>query len=258
MLEIDLSGRNALVVGGSRGIGASITLHLAGAGAYVVFTHTGNPEHSARIAELVSEAERGGGTARPAAVDARNGPAMRALAEGIVRERGALDVLVCNAGMNVARPLDGQSDAEWEESIALNLGTAYYGVRAAIPSMIEKCYGRIILVGSSAVVDGGGGAIDYAAAKAGMVGMMTFLCRNYARKGILTNIVHPCVIETDLLKKRYADAEARRKLVAQVPVGRLGRPEDIAGLVAFLASPWGDFICGQQILADGGRTIFGK
>lgn len=258
MLEIDLSGRNALVVGGSRGIGASITLNLARAGAYVVFTHTGNPEHAPRIAALVSEVERDGGTAHPEAVDARSGPAMRALANDIARERGSLDVLVCNAGMNEARAIGEQTDAEWEESITLNLGTAYYAVRAAIPHMIERRYGRILLVGSSAVVDGGGGAIDYAAAKAGLSGIMTFLCRNFAKKGILTNIVHPCVVETDLLKKRYADAEARRKLVAQVPVGRLGRPEDIAGLVAFLASSWGDFICGQEILADGGRTIFGR
>ena len=85
---------------------------------------------------------------------------------------------------------------------------------------------------------------------------MTYLCKEYTRKGIMTNTVHPCVIETDLLRARYDDDAAKRELVAQVPAGRLGRPEDIAGLVAFLASPWGDFICGQAILVDGGRTVF--
>jgi 3-oxoacyl-[acyl-carrier protein] reductase len=258
MLEIDLSGRTALVVGGSRGIGASIVEHFCRAGAFTVFTYTGNPAYAAQVAALVAAAGRAGGAARAEVVDARSGPDMRALADRIAAERGALDILVCNAGMNTARPAEALTDEQWEEALALNLNTAYYGVRASLPHMAAKGHGRIILIGSSAVVDGGGGAIDYAAAKAGMTGMMTYLCRNYLKKGVLTNIVHPCVIETDLLKQRYAAPAAKQGLVAQVPVGRLGRPEDIAGLVAFLASSWGDFICGQEIMADGGRTIFGK
>jgi len=115
-----------------------------------------------------------------------------------------------------------------------------------------------VLIGSSAVYDGGGQAMDYAAAKAGLKGMMIYLCRAFARRGILANTVHPCVIETDLLRQRYADAEAKAKLVAQIPAGRLGKPEDVAGLVAYLASPWGDYVCGQDILLDGGRVLFGK
>ena len=98
--------------------------------------------------------------------------------------------------------------------------------------------------------------MDYAAAKAGLTGLMTYLCKTHARKGILTNIVHPCVIETDLLRDRYPDEAARVRLAAGIPAGRLGKPDDIAGLVAYLASPWGDYICGQAILVDGGRTLF--
>ena len=98
--------------------------------------------------------------------------------------------------------------------------------------------------------------MDYAAAKAGLTGIMTYLCKEYARKGILTNIVHPCVIETDLLRERYSDDAAKQKLISQIPAGRLGKPADIAGLTAFLASSWGDYICGQSILIDGGRTLF--
>jgi 3-oxoacyl-[acyl-carrier protein] reductase len=258
MLEIDLSGRTALVVGGSRGIGAGIVLQLARAGAFTAFTHTGNPAYAGRVADLLAAVAAAGGGARAEVADARSGPQMRALADRVAAERGALDILVCNAGMNSARPADTETDQQWEEAISLNLGTAYHSVRAALPHMVARRYGRIILVGSSTVVDGGGGAIDYAAAKAGMTGIMTYLSRNYVKKGILTNIVHPCVVETDLLKQRYAAEDAKRALIAQVPVGRLGRPEDIAGLVAFLASTWGDFICGQEILVDGGRTIFGK
>jgi 3-oxoacyl-[acyl-carrier protein] reductase len=258
MMTIDLEGRTALVAGGSRGIGASIVAHLCRAGAFTVFTHTGNPANADAVESLLADVRRDGGQARAAAADARDGPAMRALADAVAAERGRIDILVCNAGMNTARPADTETDEQWEQSISLNLGSAWRAVRAALPHMLSARHGRIILIGSSAVYDGGGGAIDYAAAKAAMTGMMQYLCRTYARRGILANIVHPCVIETDLLKKRYADQEARRKLIAQIPVGRLGKPEDIAGLVAFLSSQWGDYICGQEILADGGRTVFGK
>ena len=258
MLGIDLTGRTALVVGGSRGIGGSIVEHLCRAGAFTVFTHTGNPERAAQVREFLAGIRSEGGAARAETTDARDGAAMRGLADAVAAERGSIDILVCNAGMNTARPVETETDREWEEAMALNLDTAYYAVRAAIPHMLARGHGRIILIGSSAVFDGGGGAIAYAAAKAGMTGVKTYLCRNYAKKGILTNIVHPCVIATELLRQRYADAEAKKKLTSQIPVGRLGRPEDVAGLVAFLASPWGDFICGQEIMADGGRTFYGK
>ena len=258
MLSIDLKGRTALVVGGSRGIGASIVEHLCRAGAFTVFTHTGNPSHAAQVDALLDTIRGDGGDARGEAVDARAGRAMRDLADRIAAEHGSLDIVVCNAGMNRERPAEAETDAEWDDAISLNLSAAWHGVRAALPHMLAQAYGRIILIGSSAVFDGGGGAIDYAAAKAGLSGMMAYLCRNHLRKGILTNIVHPCVIETDLLKERYPDGQAKAKLAAQIPVGRLGKPSDVAGLVAFLASPWGDFICGQEVLADGGRTFFGR
>ncbi len=258
MLAIDCMGREALVVGGSRGIGAAIVRLLCRAGASVDFTHTGNPDHAAALAALLAEVRRDGGDARAHAVDASDGPATRRLVEEVFAARGSIDILVCNAGSNAPRPVETETDEQWRAALSVNLDSAYYAVRAAIPSMLARGRGRILLIGSSAVYDGGGGAIDYAAAKAGMTGMMTYLCRNYARKGILTNIAHPCVIATDLLRRRYADEAAQRGLAAQIPVGRLGVPDDIAGLVCFLASAWGDYICGQEILADGGRTIYGK
>ncbi|MBU4285933.1 MAG: SDR family oxidoreductase, partial [Verrucomicrobia bacterium] len=122
--------------------------------------------------------------------------------------------------------------------------------------MWPRRYGRIIFIGSSAVRNGGGGAIDYAAGKAGLEGMMMYLAKTYARSGILCNMVHPAVIDTDLLRVRYPGEADRQKLVAQIPAGRLGQPEDIAGITAYLASKWGDYICGQSIMVDGGRTLF--
>ena len=258
MVTIDLDGKVALVLGGSRGIGAGICRVLCRAGAFVAFTHTGRPENENRVASLVCEIEQDGEQAEAHALDALDPAGTAGLVERIIGRRGEIDALVCNVGQNAARPVDEVSDQDWRRFIDVNLSSAFYGIRPVLGHMVERCYGRIVLIGSSAVYDGGGGSIDYAAAKGGLKGMMAYLCRNYAKKGILTNIVHPCVIETDLLNERYGDPESRRKLVEGIPVGRLGRPEDVAGLVAFLVSSWGDYLCGQEILADGGRTVYGR
>ena len=256
VLNIDLAGRIALVLGGSRGIGAATVETLCRAGARTVFTHTGKPEHEDRIRSLLMRVEQQGGEAQGVVSSALDPAATAAVVTQIVDRYGRLDILVANVGQNLAQPAEQVSDEQWHHFLDTNLSTAFYGVRAALPHMVKAGFGRIILIGSSAVYDGGGGAIDYAAAKAGLHGMMTYLAKNYARKGILTNILHPCVIDTDLLRQRYGDPTKRGQLIAQVPAGRLGKAEDIAGLAAFLASPLGDFICGQAILVDGGRTFF--
>ncbi len=178
------------------------------------------------------------------------------LVDRIAKEHGRIDILVFNVGRNLERTVEEMTDEGWKKFLDLNLTTAFYGVKAVIPHMVKQKHGRIILIGSSAVYDGGGGAIDYAAAKAGMSGMMLYLCKTYTRKGINTNIVHPCVIGTDLVRERYSTPEKWQKLTAQIPVGRIGTPEDIGGMVAFLASAWGDYITGQEILLDGGRTLW--
>ena len=257
MLTIDLGGRTALVVGGSRGIGAAITRCLAAAGAHVVFTHTGNPAYAERVQALLAEVRSAGGPVQGEVLDACAAAGTGSLVEKIVAARGRIDVLVHNAGGNTERAAATLTDEQWQAGLDLNLSSAFYGVRAVLPAMTRQAYGRIILIGSSAVYSGGGGALDYAAAKAGLTGLMTYLCKTHARDGIVTNIVHPCVIETDLLRERYPDAAARARLTAGIPAGRLGQPDDMAGLVAYLASSWADFICGQEILVDGGRTLFG-
>lgn len=256
MLNIDLSDKVALVVGGSRGIGGGVTECLCEAGATTVFTHTGNPERMAAVDASLSQLRESGGQAEAIALDACDAGGTTALVNRIVDERGRIDILVTSAGRNLARQAEEVSDEEWRRFLDLNLTSSFNSVRAVLPHMVSAGRGKIVLIGSSAVYDGGGGAIDYAAAKAGLTGMMKYLCKTYARKGVMTNIVHPCVIETDLLLERYAEPEKKRALIEQVPAGRLGKPNDIAGLVAYLASEWGDFICGQSILVDGGRTLF--
>ena len=256
MLGIDLQDRVALVVGGSRGIGRSCVETLARAGADVTFTHTGNPAYQSEIAAFLDDMTREGLAVRALALDARDTQGMANEAEQLIADHGKIDILVHNAGQYTARPAEAVTAEEWKSCVDLNLTSAYNGVHAVLPHMVARQYGRIIFIGSSAVVNGGGGAMDYAAAKAGLLGMMTYLSKEYTRKGIISNIIHPAVIETDLLKKRYTDESAKASLIAQIPAGRLGQPEDIAGLVAFLASSWGDYICGQSFLVDGGRTLF--
>jgi NAD(P)-dependent dehydrogenase (short-subunit alcohol dehydrogenase family) len=256
MLKIDLAGKVALVVGGSRGIGAGITQTLARAGATVVFTHTGNSSYADRVSQLLQQLHAESCQVAGTVADACDEADMERTVGHVVTEHGRLDILVANVGKNLARPTEQATTAEWRRLIDVNLTSAFFAVRAALPAMLRAGEGRILFIGSSAAFDGGGGAIDYAAAKAGMAGMMRYLTRNYARRGILTNVIHPAVIETDLLRERYSDPDKRQSLVAQVPVGRLGQPDDIGGLAAFLASSWGDFICGQEFLVDGGRTFY--
>lgn len=258
MFTIDLKDKVALVLGGSRGIGASITEILARAGASVYFTHTGNTKHAGRVRDLVTLTSREGIKAVDVAIDALDSKSTEDLVKRTVSEKGKLDILVCNVGRNIARLPKDISDQDWKYIININLTSTFYGVRAALKPMEKAGYGKIILIGSSAIYDGGGGSLDYAAAKAGLIGMMTYLCRTYLKKGIRTNIIHPCVIETDLLKERYSDIESKQKLISQIPVGRIGKPEDISALTVFLASEFGDYICGQEILADGGRTLYNK
>ena len=257
MLEIDLSGKTALVFGGSRGIGAAITETLASAGAATCFTHTGNPQYQSQVDSLVRDLQNKGYKAHALVSDATDSQQTNELVAEVMGEEGKIDILVCNVGQNLARPAEEVTDQQWHHFIDINLSSAFYGVRAVLPHMLKRSFGRIILVGSSAAYNGGGGAIDYAAGKAGLDGMMLYLANYYARKGILTNIVHPCLIETDLLRNRYSQDEQRQALIDGVPAGRLGQPRDIAGCVAYLASSWADFICGQRILIDGGRTFFG-
>ena len=258
MLNIDLTGKVALVLGGSRGIGASITQCLCNAGATTIFTHTGKDKYKQRVKDFVESIENSGGAVRNQVVDACDSKQTTEMVDGIVDEHGRIDILVPNVGQNMARPAEQITDDHWQHFMDINLTSAFYGVRAVLPYMTKAGFGRIVLIGSSAVCDGGGGAIDYAAAKAGLEGMMAYLVRAYGRKGISTNLIHPCLIETELLRERYSSEEAMVKFAAQTLVGRVGKPEDIAALVAYLASEWGDYICGQSILLDGGRVMFGS
>lgn len=255
VIAIDLSGKIALVVGGSRGIGAAITETLTKAGAEVVFTHTGNPAYADSVHSFLKRLRAQGGKVSGQILDAADYEGTINFVSRIVAEKGKMDILVHNAGFSSVRPMEEKKIEEWQKTVDINLTSAFCSVKAVIPHMVKQGNGKIVIIGSSAIYSGGGSAIDYAASKSGLVGITMYLARNYAKKGIVTNVIHPCLIETDMLKIRYNTIESLQKLKEEVPVGRIGKPEDIAGLVAFLVSPMGDYICGQSILIDGGRTF---
>jgi 3-oxoacyl-[acyl-carrier protein] reductase len=255
-LTIDLVGRKALVTGGSRGIGAGIVRALAAAGAEVAFTHTGSAAGRLAAQQLVDELDGTGCRVQELAVPAEDMASMELATNKVAQAFGGLDIVVPNVGRNWDAPLHQLDLENWEAGIRLNMTSAFIAVKAAYPWLRQAERSDIVLIGSSGVTDGGGGSAFYAAAKAGLVGMMHALMRELPEQGIRINTIHPCVVDTDLLRQRYETGSKRARLAAEVPLGRLARPEDIGYLTAFLCSEMGGFICGQSILVDGGRTLW--
>jgi 3-oxoacyl-[acyl-carrier protein] reductase len=256
MLAIDLTGRRALVTGGSRGIGSGIVRALAESGAHVAFTYSGSERGTEAATQLVEELAREDAPVFPYVALAEDMDAMQRIASEAAHTMGGLDIMVPNVGVNWVAPLEDLDLVGWERGLKLNLTSAYIAAKVALPFLIQASRGDIVLIGSSAAVDGGGGGAHYAAAKAGLEGMMYALMRELPREGIHINVIHPCVVDTDLLRERYDTEEKRVGLAAQVPVGRLSTPQDVGALVAYLCSDLGGFICGQSILVDGGRTLW--
>ena len=256
MLAIDLSDRSALVTGGSRGIGSGIVRALAQSGARVAFTYSGSRRGTEAASELVKDLTSCGAQVLPYVALADDMGAMEHVASEAAQQMGGLDIVVPNVGVNWVAPLEELDLAGWERGLQLNLTSAYIAAKVALPYLVRAPRGDVVLIGSSAAVDGGGGGAHYAAAKAGLEGMMFALMRELPRKGVHINVIHPCVVDTDLLRERYDTDEKRAALAAQVPVGRLSTPQDVGALVAYLCSDLGGFICGQSILVDGGRTLW--
>jgi len=154
--------------------------------------------------------------------------------------------------------MDELTIEQWRRVVDINLNGAFLAAHAVLPAMVSQKKGSLVLIGSAAVTSGGGGRADYVSAKAGLEGLNLAITREYAPRGIRCNLVHPALIETDLLRQRYPDPAKRQEVARQVPVGRLGQPEDVAHIVCFLLSEAAGYITGQSILVDGGRSFCAK
>ena len=244
-----LQNKVALVTGASRGIGRAIALELARQGAIVLGTAT-SEAGAQSIGEALSQAgARGAGRV----LDVRDPARCDALVASAQKEFGDILVLVNNAGIVRDNLALRMKDAEWDEVIETNMRPAFRLARAVMRGMMKARWGRIINITSVVGASGNAGQANYAAAKAGVAGMTRSLARELGSRNITVNCVAPGFIDTDMT--RALSEEQRNALVGQIPLGRLGKPEDIAAAVAFLASPAGDYVTGTVLHVNGGMFM---
>jgi 3-oxoacyl-[acyl-carrier protein] reductase len=245
----DLQDRVALVTGGSRGIGRAIAIMLGAHGARVVINYAADETAANETAAAVAAA---GGTAATRRFDVSDPRAVDEAIKDIAATEGGLHILVNNAGVAVNALTLGAKDADWKRALDVNLSGAFYCTRAALrPLMKAKDAGRIINITSVTAESGSAGQGPYVAAKAGLIGLTKTWAREYASRGITVNAVSPGYIDTDMTAKDLPP-DRRAELVKSIPLGRVGRPEDVAAAVTFLVGPAAAYITGEVLRVNGG------
>jgi 3-oxoacyl-[acyl-carrier protein] reductase len=247
-MSVKLEGQVALVTGASRGIGAAIAQELAARGVKVVGTATTEEGASKISASLAAHPGCKG-----AALDVNDGAAAEALVDSIVKEYGALHILVNNAGITRDMLAMRLKDDDWDAVLDTNLKAVFRMSRAVMRTMMKQRYGRIVSITSVVGASGNPGQANYAAAKAGVAGMTRALARELGSRGITVNCVAPGFIETDMTAS--LPEEQQKALLGQIPLGHLGKPADIAHAVAYLSSPQAGYITGQELHVNGGMFM---
>lgn len=249
MSEMRLEGQVAVVTGASRGLGRACAQELAREGAAVVVNYFTNQEMAE---ELVGEIVSNGGRAIAVRAGVGHPDDCKALIDKTIETYGRIDILVANAGVNRDRSLKRMSVDEWQEVINTDLSSAFYCSSAAIPHMVERNYGRIIVMSSIIGQMGNVGQANYAAAKAGLIAFAKSAAKELARNNITVNAMCPGFVETDMVTALSDDV--KKNLIAQIPLGRFGKPEEVAAFVRFLVTE-GDWITGQQFNPNGGQYM---
>ena len=248
MTDISFEGQIALVTGASRGIGASIALELARRGLKVIGTAT-----SEAGASTISQALSAFPGCAGQVLDVNDAASAEATVDAVVKTYGGLQVLVNNAGITRDNLAMRMKDAEWDAVLDTNLKAVFRMSRAVMRSMMKQRYGRIINITSVVGASGNPGQVNYAAAKAGVAGMTRALARELGSRNITVNCIAPGFIETDMTAA--LSAVQQQALLAQIPLGHLGKPADVAHAVAFLASPQAGYVTGQELHVNGGMYM---
>lgn len=253
-MRFALTGRRALVTGGGSGIGRAIAGALGELGADVA-VHYAHSEDGAR--SVVKEVIGAGGRAVALPADLTSSEEASRVVAAAAGELGGLDILVNNAGHLVGRvPVADMPDGHWAAVMDINLTSAFVTTRAAIPYLRESAAGRVVMMSSLAALNGGGaGSVAYAAAKAALVGFTRGLAKELAADRITVNAIAPGFIGQTAFHDTYTPAEARAGMVAGIPLGREGTPDDVAGVAVFLASSLSSYLTGQLIGVNGGQQF---
>jgi 3-oxoacyl-[acyl-carrier protein] reductase len=244
-----LTDKVALVTGASRGLGQAIARALAQEGAAIAAVARSEDA----LKDTLDSIRALGGIAEPFAFDVADEPAVDAAVEKIAARFGRIDVLVNNAGVTRDGLLMRMKAEDWDAVINTNLKGAFHLTKPVGRLMVKQRSGRIINISSVIGLMGNAGQANYAASKAGLIGFTKSVAREFASRGITCNVVCPGFIETDMTKGLGEDL--RKKLLEKIPLARLGQPDDVAGVVAFLASPAANYITGQILTVDGGMVM---
>jgi 3-oxoacyl-[acyl-carrier protein] reductase len=244
-------GRVVVITGGSRGIGRAIALRMTGADTKIYFNYSG--QHSTDAEKTTKLIVDAGGSAWSTRVDVASQSDVQNFFNKIVEECGRVDVLVNNAGIAIDRLLVRMKEPDWDRVLAINLKGAFNCMQAVAKIMMKQRAGRIINMASVVGVMGNAGQANYTASKAGLIGLTKTVARELAPRGITVNAVAPGFIDTPMTE--MLSDKVKQAMLAQIPLGRIGQPEDVAEVIAFLASDKASYITGQVIHVNGGMYM---